>query len=257
MFSQTSRMTPRARSLSGRRHTIELAVAASAIVASLVATPVAATTISLGFSSLPSAQGWTFVSDAGTAETDVFSVDGQVLTMDSRLGNANVYDQGSAINPVRPYVIEARSRVFDGGITMSFSFANGSKGGAIYLSPDALLTVNSAGQFQLLALIDNTVFHDFRIDGDFISGFTVSVDGSVVGSGQLYNANFTELNFGDQGSAGSGQAQLSAYSFSQPDNLNVPEPDTFALLFGGLVALVNFTRRGQRRRVATADQEAE
>lgn len=45
MFSQTSCITPRARSLSGRRRTIELAVAASAIAASLVATPVAATTL--------------------------------------------------------------------------------------------------------------------------------------------------------------------------------------------------------------------
>ncbi|WP_300340871.1 hypothetical protein [Accumulibacter sp.] len=45
MFSQTSCINPRARFLSGRRRTIELAVAASAIAASLVATPVAATTL--------------------------------------------------------------------------------------------------------------------------------------------------------------------------------------------------------------------
>lgn len=45
MFSQTSRINPRARFLSGRRRTIELTVAALAIAASLVATPVAATTL--------------------------------------------------------------------------------------------------------------------------------------------------------------------------------------------------------------------
>lgn len=45
MFSQTSCITPRARFLSGRRRNIELTVAASAIAASLVATPAAATTL--------------------------------------------------------------------------------------------------------------------------------------------------------------------------------------------------------------------
>ncbi|QLH51315.1 MAG: hypothetical protein HWD57_17020 [Candidatus Accumulibacter cognatus] len=218
----------------------------SAAILAVVSWQSHATPITLDFTSLPSAQGWTFVRDAGNTEASVFSVDGHVLTMDSRIGNANGYDRSSAINPALPYVIKARSRAFDGGISMSFSFANGSKGGALYLSPNALFTVNSAGHFQLLALIDNSVFHDFQIEGDFISGYTVSVDGSVVGGGQLFNANFTELFFGDQGSAGSGQAQLSAYSFSQSDNLNVPEPGTYTLLFGGLVALVNVTRRETR-----------
>ena len=45
MFSQTSRMTPRARALSGRCRTIALTIVASAIAASLIATPVAATTL--------------------------------------------------------------------------------------------------------------------------------------------------------------------------------------------------------------------
>jgi hypothetical protein len=40
-----------------------------------------ATTITLDFTSLPSAQGWTYFSPSGAAETDVFSVAGGVLSM--------------------------------------------------------------------------------------------------------------------------------------------------------------------------------
>ncbi|HCZ16131.1 MAG TPA: hypothetical protein PL117_12890 [Accumulibacter sp.] len=45
MFSQTSCFTPPTRFLSGRRRTIDLAVAAWSLAATIVATPVAATTL--------------------------------------------------------------------------------------------------------------------------------------------------------------------------------------------------------------------
>jgi hypothetical protein len=54
---------------------------ALAVLLLLPAFPAAALT--LGFGSLPSAQGWTLSSSPGVVEGDVYSVDGTTLTLDT------------------------------------------------------------------------------------------------------------------------------------------------------------------------------
>src|SRR5216683_2118526 len=76
------------------------------------------TTIALNFNSLPSAQGWSYVSGYppnSPSETAVYSVDGTTLTQNtmgihSNFGN---YAIDNAVDPTKPFTITVRACVLD------------------------------------------------------------------------------------------------------------------------------------------------
>src|SRR5690242_18758410 len=77
------------------------------MLALLPASAASANTITLKFDSLPSAQGWTYLSGYGSgapAETDVYSVDGTKLTQNTMGRGANFasYEMYGAIDPNQP-----------------------------------------------------------------------------------------------------------------------------------------------------------
>jgi hypothetical protein len=99
MFSQTLRRAPR----------IVTTRCLTTIALLLAGSQAAATTISLDFSTLPSAQGWTYFSD-GALEADVFSVSGGVLSMNSPLTKAAYYRIDGVVDPALPFTLTTRAR---------------------------------------------------------------------------------------------------------------------------------------------------
>lgn len=186
--------------------------------------------ISLDFTSLPSAQGWTYVS-SGAAESDVFSVAGGVLSMNGTLTNAAYYKLEGIVNPALPFTFSATARVVSGGQTLAFDVATGSQIAGINLSPTTIIDETS-GAF--LASLDTTTFHNYRLAGSFTTGVKLYVDDIFITSTALvaYPINF--ITFGDSGSFGSGRAEIIALSFQQA----IPEPATYMFLLLGLGVLI-------------------
>jgi len=197
----------------------------------------AATTISLDFSTLPTAQGWTYFT-SGAAESDVFSVSGGVLSMNGTLTNAAYYKLEGVVDPLLPFIISARARVLSGGQTLAFYAATSSEFAAINLSPTRIIDETSAAT---LATIDNTTFHDYRLEGAFGSGYQLFVDNTLIAAGAVGAYPVNLLLLGDSGSFGGGRAEISAYSFQQ--SALIPEPATLILVLSGLGVLSSRRRR--------------
>jgi len=197
-----------------------------------------ATTITLDFTSLPSAQGWTYFS-SGAAETDVFSVAGGVLSMNGTLTNAAYYKIEGAVDPALPFSLTARARVLSGGQALAFHVSTDTLFAGIDLSPTTIIDETN-GAF--LASLDNTIFHDYRIEGAFGTGYQLFVDNTLLASGSFRAYPVNMLAFGDSGSYGSGRAEITALSFQQ--SAPIPEPATLLLLMAGLgVMFIRFDSR--------------
>ena len=78
-----------------------------------------ATTISLDFNSLPSAQGWTY-NTTGQTEATIFSVSGTTLhqnSMGTGLGPGGTafqnYTLDNVVDPTKPFTLEVQARVLE------------------------------------------------------------------------------------------------------------------------------------------------
>jgi hypothetical protein len=202
-----------------------------------------ATAISLDFNSLPSAQGWMYVT-SGAPETDVFSVAGGVLSMNGTLTNAAYYKLDGVVDPALPFSLAARARVSSGGQALAFYVAAAGQFIGINLSPATIIDETN-GAF--LASLDNTTFHDYRMDGAFGTGYQLFIDNVPVASGafRAYGPNL--LILGDSGSFGGGRAEITAFSFQQTQ---VPEPATLFLVLSGIGILATTRFGGGARGVS-------
>lgn len=185
------------------------------VAAVLVPLGANASVISLGFASLPSAQGWTF-SGASLPESSIFSVGGGVLHQDtSGLGGAEGADY-SLTNVVadQPFSITFTGRVTEeellredqyghfglgfGAEVNGFEYFIGLGGGVIDGAVNGGPGLN--GTAVLSNSIDTSVFHTYVLDATPAGGgFTLSVDGTQIyaGVGDLTDLASNELFFGD------------------------------------------------------------
>lgn len=152
MFSQTLRRAPR----------IVTTRCLTTIALLLAGSQAAATTISLDFSTLPSAQGWTYFSD-GALEADVFSVSGGVLSMNSPLTKAAYYRIDGVVDPALPFTLTTRARALSAlsaswGV-LSYYVGTPTQVAAFSISPTKIIDESDG---SLLASFDNSTFHDFR-----------------------------------------------------------------------------------------------
>ncbi len=209
--------------------------------------------IELDFNSLPSAQGWTYVSNNSIlSETDAFSVDGNMLTMDT-IGNGfsgqgtNRYTLNGVVDPAKSFVLTMTARLRQEEISVNpnvfgffsqISINNSTLGFGLGLEGAAGNAIHSLdGNGTVLATnIDVTQFHTYRIEGQFGVGAQFFVDGIFISNisenNQLVNNG---LEFGDPTGSANGLAEITSYSFKQ----DVPEPLTIlgtstALGFGAL-----------------------
>ncbi|MBI1918651.1 MAG: hypothetical protein HYS12_28490 [Planctomycetes bacterium] len=188
-------------------------------------------TVTLGFDSLPSAQGWTYVNghsiSPGYANVpeSVFSADGTKLALnDLGYGQAIPHYENRTIGASsEPFAIEARVRV----LATEPTFGTESPG--IY---DVLARINN--EFYQIALnkvqvvvyggtsfstfaLDATQFHTYRLEGIPGQRFTVYVDGNLLTSvaPQPSAGGSNILYLGDGTSFGNCIAELTSFTFTQ------------------------------------------
>lgn len=192
----------------------------------------------VAFTSLPSAQGWTYFSDA-TAEPDVYSLAGGVLSMDATLIPAAYYKMENIIDPLLPFVLSATARVSSGGgQTLGFYVVAEGQFAAINIAPTQ---ITDEATKAVLTSLDNTIFRNIRVEGTFGTGFEVFVDGASIASSVSFSTNNDGnlVLFGDSGGFSSGFAEITAFSFQQP----VPLPAALWLLGPALGGLGMLRRR--------------
>lgn len=163
--------------------------------------------------------------------------------MNGTLTNAAYYKIEGAVDPALPFSLTARARVTSGGQALAFYVATNTLFAGINLSTTTIIDETKGA---LLASLDNTVFHDYRIAGTFGAGYQLFVDNTLLASGSFGAYPINMLAFGDSGSFGGGQAEITELSFQQT---SVPEPATLFLLLSGVGSLG--TRFGGRARGAS------
>lgn len=249
MFSQRSRLTTR--SQRGKRRIINLTAAIAAITG-FVATPAAALTFDLNFSSLPSAQGWSFGTATGLPESAFASVNGTSLifsTVGTGYYGGAIYYLSDVIDVTKSFSLELTARVLaeEYDTTGALSFLATAPGvySGFFLG---------MGNFHVSdkispppTAIDNTVFHDYRLNVQLDGSYELSIDGSLAQSGAIYVAALPNLiYFGDGSSGVNGKVEISRLTFQQPIVEAIPEPASPFLFLSGLATLIGL-RSGRRK----------
>jgi hypothetical protein len=186
--------------------------------------------ITLDFNSLPSAQGWTYqTEDSSVAEADVFSVSNGILHQNT-LGKGGLtarYTLPNVVDAYRPFTLSVRARVLEheGDDLNPWSFdlivMTGAESFEVGISPTVIRS--TTGTF-FSTTIDNTQFHDYRMEG--IPGVSLRffVDNVLVGSDVPYPFVYpNQLWLSDSTQGSNARAEIASYSFVQPP-LNSP-PD--------------------------------
>lgn len=215
--------------------------------------------MTLDFDSLPSEQGWTYgtFGISEPEENTVFSVSNNILTQNTlSLGNTGgiYYTLENVLDETQDFTLSWRSRVIEEesvvtnpnyfGFTVAVTsssqrFIVGFSTEKIGISPFETVS----GSF------DNTVFHDYRIEGSFSSqNAQFFVD-------DVLTANLSPINgtsipnglfFGDGTSTMNAKAEITSYSFRQ-----VPEPLTIL----GAGTAVSFGATFKRKLAKTKNQK--
>lgn len=224
-----------------------LVAASLALTVVTVSNDVAALALTLDFSSLPSAQGWTF-STNGASESDVFSVSSGVLSQDtlglgpSAGANYQIYgllttDADISLTFTARLLSEEGSPTDYGAVSAGIGFDGFSY--AIALRPGEVRDLQNN---LLSTAFDTSLFHEYELRIQPSVGYTVYVDNvliaSVAPSTESPLANY--IYFGD-GSALNALGEYSAFAVSQ-----VPLPAPVALITCALAAIAARMRRGRR-----------
>jgi len=197
----------------------------------------------LNFDSLPSAQGWSYVSWYRTGpngdylpdlpETQVFSVSGGVLHQNSfgaRLSyqGTDSYQYTGGIDETLPFTLTVRARVLaeqgNYGNYYGFAFIVDFAGEAFGVG---LGTNYIEDENNQLISFDNTSFHDYTLKGSPDHQYVLSIDGVQVATGRsrAAGAGPWTLVLGDSTGGKNAQADIASYTFTQvrPD-LAVTQP---------------------------------
>jgi hypothetical protein len=227
----------------------------------------AAENYSLGFASLPSAQGWNYLSagdGAGIPDTNLYTATGTGLLQNTigipmTVGGHNFYKRAISIDSNADFVLSASVRVsqFEGinqggntsfpyGMFLAVSTTTGysSIGFAgtrfVYINPAAGLTY---GDFA--PGFDVAAFNDYGIRR--VAGLTtLSINGVDLVSYLAPVLGGDTLEFGDGTGFGNGAGEYRSLTFRSGV---VPEPASWAMLVAGF-GIVGGTLRSRRRTAA-------
>lgn len=194
----------------------------------------AALDLNLAFASLPSAQGWTYVtagSHAAATEASIFSLGGGALIQNS-LGQANgsaggsiLYVQPGSVTATDSKRILARIRCLavEGSASATlgqggfiFGFNTGSVQYAFGLTPTRVSILQPGGTTVLAATYDNTQFHDYQFDFNPPSSYQLYRDGVLIHSGSggfAFSSN--RWFFGDGTGGANARGEITALRFIQ------------------------------------------
>jgi hypothetical protein len=183
---------------------------------------VRAGTLTLNFHSLPSAQGWTYVSN-GPAETNTFSTDGTRLRQDT-IGTGFTYAdyaRSNAIDPNLPFTISFRARVLrseqaQAGAPASALIVYGGTGNELFGIGLGTNVIEAPFGSPTFHPIDATLFHDYRIDavpGESVSIFVDEV--LLVSHAPIRYVTENGLRLGNGSSFENGVVEITRYVFTQ------------------------------------------
>ena len=217
------------------QHNITIRLA-SFMAAVLLASAAAAASqdIMLNFSSLPSAQGFTYTPSgmhAGAVEGNVFSGAGGALPQNT-IGQG-YGSTGGGILYVRPGIITAAEaselyvnarclQVEGSGIgaagQMGFCFGitTGSAQYAVSLTPTQVFVIAPSGSVAVAGTYDNTAFHDWQLSYAPPSTFHVYRDGVLIHTGTAGGAvAANRLFLGDGTGGANAHVEVRAFHFLQ------------------------------------------
>jgi hypothetical protein len=202
------------------------------LLASLCATAArsAPLTVTLDFSSLPSAQGFTYLAegvDAGSPEASNFSVAGGVLTQNTlarALGGAGadvLYQRTGGMTTSETKQIRFRARCFSatgatGAGGMMVGFSNGSLTFEISITPTQVFTLNGGGRAAALGTFDNTQFHDYVFDWAAPGTYRVFRDGILIDTRSGgFPSGANRIIFGDSTGGANAHGEFASLQFVQ------------------------------------------
>jgi hypothetical protein len=206
------------------------------MVATLVATGSALAApqdIPLYFTSLPSAQGFTYSpvgSHAGAVEANIFSVSSNRLIQNS-MGQGHGVSGGGILYVIpgimtttepKKLLVTARCLQVEGSGAgalgqqgFAFGFNTGSVQYDISLTPTAIYTLGPGGSVLVAGTYDNTQFHDYILEFVPPGTFKIYRDGALLHtgtSGFAFASN--RLFFGDGTGGANAHAEILAFRFS-------------------------------------------
>jgi hypothetical protein len=191
----------------------------------MIAAVAYATDVVMTFASLPSAQGWTWVTGGSPPATEAgtWSVAGGVLTLDtmdfeaSPVGALSYYQQNGIVSPPNPVVIELRARVLqwegNGSQYQSNAFCFGfAEGATEWMMGITTNTIHNVNGTLLSSAFDNTQFHDYRIEWSPPSTVAYYVDNTLISTNSAgIAAPLNRILIGD-GTAGGNARRGQSYA---------------------------------------------
>lgn len=218
-----------------RRLLLPCALGAALLVpAAFTTAHAAAQDVSLSFSSLPSAQGWTYTpsgSHAGAVESSIFSVASNTLSMNSMgqgfgvSGGSIFYDLNGLVTATenKRLLVRARCLTFEGSGGASagqqcfcFGFTTGTTQYDISITPTQVNTLGPSGNVAVAGTYTNTTFHDWELEFTAPSSFRILRDGVQIHTGTGGSAvALNRLFIGDGTGGGNAQAEITSYRFLQ------------------------------------------
>lgn len=197
----------------------------------------------LGFSSLPSAQGFTYTaagSHAGVLEPSVFSVGGGMLHQNT-IGQANgtaggglFYQRTGGITTTEAKQLRVRARCAQvqgttanpngfGGLV--FGFATGATQYDFGITPTRLFVLSGGSQVGVGGTYDNTQFHDYVFEYASAGVQRLYRDGVLVFSGASGGAQVVNrIFFGDGTGGANAEGDVAGFEFVQDLTTPVSSP---------------------------------
>ncbi len=202
-----------------------------ASVTMLASSPTVANTIILRFDSLPGEQGWSFYDFGGAVPADVFSTDGTQLRMDTMglpfgsgdSGAGVYYKMENIVNDVEPYTltVEARVTEIEGDVThpsfggaLQFAVDNGNNVCAFAITLDSILHITSPTAL-ISDTIDNTVFHQYRMEGGPSGDCDFYVDDQWISRKTARVRSTNRILLGDSTNPTNAKGDIRSYVFQQ------------------------------------------
>ncbi len=150
--------------------------------------------IDLTFGTLPSAQGWTFVSGGSPVATvaQSFTASAGVPTLDTMAfgitgsGTSALYSRATGVNGIEPVVIRMRGRLLEHEGDFSNTFVGGgfsfgySNALALYQMGITPTQIRNTKGTILSSAYDNTQVHDYRLEFTAPSSVRYSVDNTLI-----------------------------------------------------------------------------
>lgn len=190
--------------------------------------------VTLGFSSLPSAQGFTYTaagSHAGVLESSVFTL-GSGMLHQYTIGQANgtaggglFYQMTGGITTGESKQLRVRARCTQtvgtianpnglGGL--AFGFAHGSTQYDFGITPTRVYVLSGSSQVAVAGSFDNTQFHDYVFEYSSASLQRLYRDGVLVFSGASGGAlAVNRIFFGDTTGGANAEGDIAGFEFVQ------------------------------------------